>query len=603
MGISIAVSEAWSIPQETPPQQGLSFTPEFQLVVTGEAYVVPFVLQLDTIYEPIRRATNMTNHIIFSLDEIGGEDFLLITSLISQHILSFQTQFANLNQNMNDFLMHIVGYDLNDSNTKRKTRGAINFIGSLANTLFGTATQGQVDLIHKRLQSLDTFTEEERKILNVHSKVINVTLKELTNVHQALEKLETATRVTKTLLQKMEKNIEQNEKSILSLEILLHIQLALTSIAADDINFKIGIQSMMETHISPNIVTNAFLLQLLDEISARHELLFPPKVEFLGLHRTYIRVIHKTASRQLSFYLLIPLRGIPADTFDVFRMTSLPFPVSNSDAFLVHQPSKKYLVINRARNKFFLVDDFENCKIYDDLLICPPTHPIYSTNADCCEVAVFLNKPSVSKICNTLLVKSFKPIFVEHASGWSYATSTPLDITVNCQNTSIPTTRHTINGTGLMRVNQGCSIHSDTFSLPASSTHVYETPLVIQPYPFATPIAFSSWEHSLIMNSTNITLPDSFGLEPWSVPQYVDQMQMMKKQSPPTDFNWQDWTDWLWIFLPIGILSVCLVARRMYLTWRSLGFGKTLPTHDKVHTQDPSPTVAPATAYQPCPHR
>ena len=64
MGISIGVSEAWDIPQETPPQQGLSFTPEFQLVVTGEAYVVPFLLKLDDIYEPIRRATNLTNDII-----------------------------------------------------------------------------------------------------------------------------------------------------------------------------------------------------------------------------------------------------------------------------------------------------------------------------------------------------------------------------------------------------------------------------------------------------------------------------------------------------------------------------------------------------------
>lgn len=289
----------------------------------------------------------------------------------------------------------------------------------------------------------------------------------------------------------------------------------------------------------------------------------------------------------MSFYLLVPLRGIPADTFDVFRMTSLPFPVSNSDAFLVHQPSKKYLVINKARNKFFLVDDFDNCKIYDDLLICPPTHPIYSTSTDCCEVAVFLNKPSVSTICNTLLVKSFKPVFVEHSSGWSYATSAPLDITLHCTNTSVPTTRHTINGTGLIKINQGCSIHSDTFSLPASSTHIYEVPLVVQPYPFTTPIAFSSWEHSLIVNSTNITLPDSFGLEPWSLPQYVNHMQLLKKQSPPTAFNWQDWQDWLWILLPIGILVVCLAAYRIYRPCGPLGLARTLPAQVTLSTQRP----------------
>ncbi|XP_045108474.1 uncharacterized protein LOC123503109 [Portunus trituberculatus] len=361
--------QAWDVPQSSPPQQGMSFSQDHQLLVTGQAYVVPFLLKLEDIYEPIKKAINITQNIIYNLDEIAGDDFIinqnmiynldeiegddfiLFTSLISQHILAFQERLKNLHASMQDFLMHIVANDI--PQPRRKKRGAINFIGSFANTLFGTATQDQVDIIHKRLQSLDSFTEEERKLLNVHSHVINVTLNELTNVHQTLEKLETATRVTKTLMTKMEKHIENNEKSILSLEILLHIQLALTSIAADHINFKIGLQSMMETHISPNIVTNAFLLQLLDEISVKHELLFPPKPEYLGLHRAAIRVIHKTALHDLSFYLLVPLRGIPADTFDVFRMTSLPFPISKSDAFLMHQPSRKYLVINKARNQFF----------------------------------------------------------------------------------------------------------------------------------------------------------------------------------------------------------------------------------------------------------
>ena len=76
----------------------------------------------------------------------------------------------------------------------------------------------------------------------------------------------------------MESHIEHDEKSILTLEILLHIQFALTSIATDHINFKIGLQELMETKLSPNIITNAFLLKLVDEVSVKHELLFPPKI-------------------------------------------------------------------------------------------------------------------------------------------------------------------------------------------------------------------------------------------------------------------------------------------------------------------------------------
>ena len=597
----MGIIQAWDVTQGS-PAQGLSFSHDHQLLVTGQDYVVPFMLKLDDIYEPIRRANSITQNIVYNLDEIKGEDFHLIASLIAQHIFAFQQRFKKLYDNMDDFLMHIVGHNPDASHSRRKTRGAMNFMGSLANTLFGTATQDQVDVIHNRLRSLDTFTEDERKLLNVHSRVINVTLNELNNVHQALEKLEVATRVTKTLMTKMEKNIEKNEKSILSLEILLHVQLALTSIAADHINFKIGLQHMMETHISPNIVTNAFLLQLLDEISIKHELLFPPKAEYLELHRNAIRVIHKTALHDLSFYLLVPLRGIPADIFDVFRMTSLPFPISNSDAFLVHKPSKKYLVINKARNKFFLTDDLDDCKRSNRLLICPPKQPIYSSNARSCEVAVFLNKPSVSEICKPLIVKSFKPIFVEQTSGWSYATSAPLDITVNCKNTSIPITRHTINGTGLIKLNIGCSLHGDTFSLPASSTYVDDTHLLIQPYPFSTPIAFSAWEHSFIVNSTNISLPDSFGLEPWSVPKYIDQMRPLMKQSPPVESGWHEWTIYLWTLLAIiGVIVVGLVAYRIYRPCALLRLARGVPEQVTISTTSQSKEAG--TAYPACPHQ
>ena len=272
VGLCLGIIQAWDIPQSSPAQQGLSFTPTNHLIVIGQAYVVPIVLRLDDIYQRIRTASQYLQRI----NKLNND--MILTSSVSQNIVSFQGKFQGLHDNMQDFLLHIVKNNDDKSTSKRKPRGLINLVGSLANTLFGTATQAQVDFIHKRLSSLDTFTEEERKILNVHSEVINVTLRELTNVHHALEKLEKATHITKTLLRRMESHIEHDEKSIMSLEILLHIQFALTSIATDHINFKIGLQELMETKLSPNIITNAFLLKLLDEVSVKHELLFPPKI-------------------------------------------------------------------------------------------------------------------------------------------------------------------------------------------------------------------------------------------------------------------------------------------------------------------------------------
>ena len=79
---------------------------------------------------------------------------------------------------------------------------------------------------------------------------------------------------------------------------------------------------MMETHISPHIVTNTMLLKLLDDISVKTiGLLFPPKPEFVGLRRAAIRIVHKTALVGLSFYLFITLRDDPTDFFAISYST------------------------------------------------------------------------------------------------------------------------------------------------------------------------------------------------------------------------------------------------------------------------------------------
>ena len=165
---------------------------------------------------------------------------------------------------------------------------------------------------------------------------------------------------------------------------------------------------MLENHICPHIVTNTMLLKLLDDISFKTiDLLFPPEPEFLGLHRTAIRVVHKTALDGLSFYLLIPLRGDPKDTFDVLGIDSLQYPIPHTDAFMLHYISKHYLVISEPRTHYFLMDDFNVCRKYDNLLICPPMGPVSNRNTDFCELALFLGKQSVSNCVKHKLLRSF----------------------------------------------------------------------------------------------------------------------------------------------------------------------------------------------------
>ena len=133
----------------------------------------------------------------------------------------------------------------------------------------------------------------------------------------------------------------------------MSLHTAVSVISTDRINLRIGLQTTMETHVYPHIVTNTMLLKLLDDISVTTiGLLFLPKLKFLGLHRVAIRIVHKTALDGLSSYLLIPLRGDPSDIFDVLRMDSLPYPIPYTDAFMLHYISNHYLVISESRTHY-----------------------------------------------------------------------------------------------------------------------------------------------------------------------------------------------------------------------------------------------------------
>ena len=157
VGLCLRIIQAWDIPQSSPAQQGLSFTPTNHLIVIGQAYVVPIVLRLDDIiYQRIRTASQYLQHI----NKLNND--MILTSSVSQNIVSFQGKFQGLHDNMQDFLLHIVKNNDDKSTSKRKPRGLINLVGSLANTLFGTDTQAQVDFIHKRVHWIFSLKKKEK---------------------------------------------------------------------------------------------------------------------------------------------------------------------------------------------------------------------------------------------------------------------------------------------------------------------------------------------------------------------------------------------------------------------------------------------------------
>lgn len=134
---------------------------------------------------------------------------------------------------------------------------------------------------------------------------------------------------------------------------------------------------------------------------------------------------------------------------------------------------------------------------------------MYSTKADSCASAMFLQKPIAASLCNTYIVKKFLPIFIEGEGQWIISTSHPVKLYLNCPANPLAKLTKTVNGTGMLTLSQGCSAHSNSLPLPAHDTVNRGPPLEItqNPLPLSLPLAPTE-EHWNLENVPNLTTFD-----------------------------------------------------------------------------------------------
>ena len=145
--------------------------------------------------DPLIRARNMTADVEWNV-EYMDTSYQVVASL-KRTLKNFDVEFEKLFVDTNEFLKYIIGAD---TKPYRFKRGAFNILGSISNVLFGTATQEQVDEIHNKIQSIDRLTEKERVMLNVHSSILNMTIREMRSMESALSKLQETTDLSSRII-------------------------------------------------------------------------------------------------------------------------------------------------------------------------------------------------------------------------------------------------------------------------------------------------------------------------------------------------------------------------------------------------------------------
>ena len=122
-------------------------------------------------------------------------------------------------------------------------------------------------------------------MLNVHSSTLNITLRDMRALQAATRRLEDAVNVSQSIIRKFSIKTQQIEVEQRMFKALLNLELALIEISNDTMNLKMGLLSLVQTYVTPMIVSDDNLLGILKEASLKTPgLLFPAVPEYLAMY-------------------------------------------------------------------------------------------------------------------------------------------------------------------------------------------------------------------------------------------------------------------------------------------------------------------------------
>ena len=155
-----------------------------------------------------------------------------------------------------------------------------------------------------------------------------------------------------------------------------------------------------------------------------------------------------------------------------------------------------------------MANSFDHCRRHHNLFVCPPLGPVFDASVDTCGSANFLGKHETTTLCEPYVLKHFPPILIKGDGQWTFSTSKPLTLTLNCSVNPVNKLRQVINGTDILTLSQGCSAHSQTLTLSAYDTIAEFPPLTIKTSPLSVDINPRPAEATRLQNVSDPTFLD-----------------------------------------------------------------------------------------------
>ena len=436
----------------------LWFAQEYALRISGRAFIVPISIAVEEI-------TSMIEESKLILDQLKGLEHLFVHQNSSyqsiNHLVTWAQRLENEYNHLHDLTYNFIHSKLRHSSRSR--RSPFDFVGSLSNSLFGVATQHQIDEIHDRIDQIGSLSQNELDQLNLHTQIINETVRNVQMMQMDITKLRSTVQFI------IDASMHSQHVTWISMiTVCQDLIWALNTIHSNFLTMVLGINEFMEKgYPSSHLISDRAFSSLLEIAGKRgNGLILPAQPNNLILYRSISSIITKyRQDGSIIFYLSLPLSDAVYGPFELYRIGSLPIPIHNTSQFIAYKSPNRYIAVSRDHRRFMLLKDLDDCTTFSSLAICNPSQPIYSTGAPNCEFAVF--QGDEEDTCVKQITSTFTPEFIKADNGYYYATPTPLKLIVKCPNKKFS---KTIAGTGFLDLPADCEVHSDMLSLPAHTT-------------------------------------------------------------------------------------------------------------------------------------
>ena len=341
----------------------------------------------------------------------------------------------------------------------RSKRGLINAIGTIGKTLFGTMDSEDASRIEEQMKMLQNNQRINNHVIKNQLKIINGTIGHLKSLEQTLN-------YNENLLAKIANQIRQKQADTLLREEINEYLTLINAIIMDLTNDMEDIIEYLTHTRDATIMTHLLpvdqIIQELDEATLQlaKEKHFPFKVE-LGNWRTIVKYVKTSAYFNSPFvYTILKFPMITQPEYDIVNV--IPLPVhEHGNVFTIAKITHPTLGIDKANRHYLVLKEHElsTCVQERETYTCDQGQPIYHVQENApCEVQTYIE--ITDKKCETRHLVTNETIWIAltEPRAWIFSTAKEQEITLTC--TDQQEEKHTLNRSGKITVNAGCSLTS-----------------------------------------------------------------------------------------------------------------------------------------------